>query len=166
MKVINVHKRVINQPKEEVSKLLKTLATQDDKIWPNKKWPAIRFKDGLVLGAKGGHGIIRYTITNYVVGEHIKFQFTKPKGFYGTHEFNIVAINSNKVEINHIIKMNTSGLATFSWLFAIRWLHDALTEDALDKIENQFSEKQIATPYSVWVKILRAYFKIKRKVNT
>jgi len=158
MKVINVHKRLINRPKENVSRLLETLATQNDKIWPNNKWPAIRFNDGLKMGSKGGHGIIRYTIIDYVEGEHIRFQFIKPKGFHGTHEFNIIELNPNKVEINHCIKMNTSGFATFTWPFAIRWLHDALIEDAFDKVENRFSTKETATKYSVWVKLLRAYF--------
>lgn len=159
MHVINKHKRIINQPKENVSKLLETLSTQDDKIWPNNNWPAIRFKNGLKVGSKGGHGIIRYTIIDYIEGKHIRFQFTKPDGFSGTHEFNIVKVNSKKVEINHCIKMNTSGFATFTWPFAIRWLHDALTEDAFDKVENEFSPEKITTKHSVWVKLLRAVLK-------
>lgn len=163
MQVINIHMRIINQPIISVSKLLETLAKEDDKIWAREKWPAILFKDGLKIGSKGGHGIIRYKIIDYVEGKHIRFQFMKPKGFNGTHEFNIIGINSNKVEINHVITMKTSGFAIFSWLFVIRWLHDALIEDAFDKIENQFSAVKTITKYSVWVILLRAYYKLKRK---
>ncbi len=163
MQVLNIHKRIINQPKEKVFKLLDTLSTNADKIWPSKKWPEIRFNEGLKVGSKGGHGAIRYTIIDYIEGEHIKFQFTKPEGFHGTHEFNIIKIDSNTTEFNHIIKMKTSGLATLSWFFAIRWLHDALIEDAFDNAENLFSSKKITTKYSIWVKLLRVYFKAKRK---
>ncbi|MBN4057927.1 hypothetical protein JYT34_00620 [Olleya sp. AH-315-K02] len=159
MKVLNVHKRIIGQPKENVSKLLETLSTKDDKIWPNEKWPAIRFKNGLKIGSRGGHGIIRYTIVDYIEGEHIKFRFTKPKGFHGTHEFNIIEHNLNQVEINHIIKMKTSGVAIFTWPFAIRWLHDALIENAFDNIENSFSTTKVKTKWNFWVKFLRFILK-------
>ena len=165
MNVVNVHKRIINQPKQEVSKLLKTLATQDDKIWPNKKWPAIRFKDGLVVGAKGGHGIIRYNIAKYIIGDSIYFEFTKPSGFIGYHNFKINHLGDSKAEVAHCIDMKTYGMSTFSWGSISRTLHDALTEDALDKIENQFSTEKKVSTYSVWVKILRAYFKVKRKLT-
>ena len=166
MNVLNVHKRIINQPKEEVLKLLKTLATQDDKIWPDKKWPAIRFKEGLKEGSKGGHGIIRYNITEYNFEDSIYFKFTKPSGFDGYHSFKINELGHNKTEVIHCIDMKTYGMSTFSWIVIIRWLHDALIEDALDKIENHFSLEKTASTYSVWVKILRAYFKVKRKINT
>lgn len=163
MQVLNVHKRIINQPKITISELLDNLSSNKDIIWPSENWPAIRFKDGLKVGSKGGHGTIRYTIIDYIEGEHLKFRFTKPNGFYGTHEFNVIEIDSNKVEINHIIKMRTSGVSTFAWIFVIRWLHDALIEDAFDKAENLFSSKETTTKYSIWVKLLRVYFKAKRK---
>ena len=65
MRVINVHKRIINQPKIKVSQLFKTLAMPQDQVWPIKSWPAMRFKDGVIIGSKGGHGQIRYTITEF-----------------------------------------------------------------------------------------------------
>ncbi len=163
MQVLNIHKRIINQPKNKVSELLDNLSSNKDVIWPSENWPAIRFKDGLQIGSKGGHGIIRYTIVDYIEGEYIKFQFTKPEGFHGTHEFNSIEIDSNTTEINHIIKIRTSGVATFMWPFAIRWLHDALIEDAFDNVDNLFSSEKITTKYSIWVKLLRACFKAKRK---
>ena len=41
MKVINIHKRIINQPNDQISCLLDTLSTKEDKIWPYEKWPAM-----------------------------------------------------------------------------------------------------------------------------
>jgi len=164
MRVINIHKRKLNQPKEKVVTLFKTLATKDDAIWPNKKWPAMRFKEGLKVGSKGGHGRIRYTIIDFREGEFIKFEFTKPEGFDGTHELLIHELSDSQTEISHKIVMNTSSLkATFLWFTVVRWLHDGLIEDAFDKVENHFSEKGKSRRHSLWVIILREFYKRKSK---
>ena len=161
MKVINSHRRIVQQPKEKVSQLFKTLATKDDLIWPYENWPAIRFKKGVKVGSLGGHGIIRYTIIELIEGEYIKFQFSKPDGFNGIHELRVNTVNDSNTELIHEIRMHTSLKATILWVFVIRWLHDALIEDAFDKIENNFSEVEKRTSHNFWVKFLRTYFKRK-----
>ncbi|WP_369992896.1 hypothetical protein [Winogradskyella sp.] len=161
MKAINVHTRKIEQPKEKVARLLRTLATENDLVWPYENWPAIRFKDGFNVGSKGGHGHIRYTVLDYKEGEYYKFQFTKPDGFVGTHELRINAIGNNSTEIRHIIGIKLSFRATLLWTFIIRWLHDALIEEAFDKVENYFSIDKKETAYSSWVKLLREFYKRK-----
>ena len=161
MKVINIHKRTLQEPIEKVSELFMTLATYHDLVWPYENWPAIRFKDGLKVGSKGGHGRIRYTIIDFKEGEFVKFQFSNPKGFNGTHELKIIETLESHTEIIHEIKMHTSLKATFLWVFMIRWLHDALIEEAFDKVENYFAcNKKVAT-YNIWVKFLREAYKIK-----
>lgn len=154
MKVINIHKRKINQSKANVYRLFETLSTKDDKIWPYEKWPAIRFKNGLNVGSKGGHGPIRYSVLSNNYNDGIVFKFAN-KGFNGVHKFQINSITDLQVEVIHTIDMKTSGKATFYWFFAIRWLHDALIEDAFDKLENQFSSHKKETKHSIWVKFLR-----------
>ncbi|WP_407556901.1 hypothetical protein [Winogradskyella sp. 4-2091] len=164
MRVINIHTRQINEPKENVSKLFKTLATSNDLIWPYENWPAIRFKNGISIGSKGGHGTIRYTIIDYSADDFIKFEFSKPKGFVGTHEFRIKATNNTSTEISHEITTVTTFKTALLWVFVIRWLHDALIEDAFDKVENYFSGNHKKTKYNLWVKLLREIYK--RKANT
>ncbi|WP_299124717.1 hypothetical protein [uncultured Winogradskyella sp.] len=160
MRVINIHKRIINQPIGKVSQLFKTLSTRNDLVWPYENWPAIRFKDGLYVGSKGGHGLVRYSIIEFKEGEHIKFQFSKPVGFIGTHELKIEEINQNKTIISHEIKSNPTFKATLLWVFVTRWLHDALIEDAFDKVENHFlTGNKKETKYSFWVKLLREAYK-------
>lgn len=154
MKVINVHKRKINQSKASVYKLLNTLSTKDDKIWPFEKWPAIRFKNGLKVGSEGGHGPIKYTVVSKNYDDGIVFNFIN-KGFNGNHILKVVELSNSEIEISHTIKMKTSGFAVLYWLFVIRWLHDALIEDAFDKLENQFSIQKKETKYNFWVKFLR-----------
>ena len=112
MKVINIHKRTLQGAFEKVSELFMTLATSDDLVWPYKNWPAIRFKDGLKVGSKGGHGRIRYTILDFKEGEYVRFRFSKPEGFIGTHELKIIETPKGDTEIIHKIRMVTSLKAT------------------------------------------------------
>mgnify|MGYP000008778943 FL=1 len=159
MQVVNIHRRIIKQPKVEVVSLLKTLASQNDKVWPNKKWPRIQFKGGLKVGAKGGHGIIRYKVEQCDFENLIGFKFYKPKGFNGIHKIEIEPIDAFSTEIKHSILMTTEGLATLKWIFVIRWLHDALIENAFDNIENNFSDVKAYTKWSHWVRLWRYILK-------
>lgn len=164
MKVLNIHKRTLNQPKNKVTELLKTLSTENDRIWPKEKWPEMKFKDGIQIGAKGGHGPIRYSVEKYNPNEIIQFRFSKPKGFNGIHKFEIQELGKEKTEIKHTIDMTTAGKGTLIWTFAIRSLHNALIEDGFDKLENNFSEHQKSTSWNFWVKFIRKQM-AKREIN-
>ncbi len=155
MKVLNIHKRIINQPKSKIVELLETLATENDKIWPKEKWPKIKFKNGLQVGEKGGHGLIRYSVEKYNPNEIIQFRFSKPTGFNGIHKFEITELANEQTEVKHTIDMTTTAKGTFMWFFVIRSLHDALIEDAFDKLENNFSNEKKSTKWNSWVKLLR-----------
>lgn len=162
MKVTNIHKRKLKQSKEKVSLLFATLATKKDQVWPIENWPAIRFNDGVKVGSRGGHGIVRYTIIAFKEGESIRFKFSKPDGFIGIHTLSLKAISEKETEIIHEIKMHTATLkATVLWFFVIRWLHDALIEEAFDKVENHFIEVNKITKYNFWVVFLRNKYKNK-----
>lgn len=162
MKIINIHKREINQPKEEIVQLFKTLASENDLMLATNKWSPMQLDKGLQIGSKGGHGPIKYHAVDYNPEAFIVFEFDL-KGFNGTHQFNILEINQNKTELSHIIDMTTSGLSTIKWVFAIRWLHDAYIEDAFDKVENHFSPTKKRSEWSIWVKLLRKIMKPKKK---
>ena len=163
MKVLNIHKRTINQPKDKVTELLKTLSTENDRIWPKEKWPEMKFKEGIQIGAKGGHGPIRYTTEKYNPNEIIQFRFSKPNGFNGIHKFEIKELDKEKTEIKHTIDMNTEGKGTLIWTFAICSLHNALIEDGFEKLENNFSDNRKSTEWNIWVKFLRKQISKKRR---
>ncbi len=117
------------------------------------------FKNGLMEGARGGHGPIKYSIQKYKPGVQIEFNFIKPDGFIGIHKFEIEEIDSTKTEIKHTVKMYLSGKGILIWYFAIKWLHDALLEDCLDKVENNFSKEKVNTKWNFWVVTLRKILK-------
>lgn len=163
MKVLNIHKRILNQPKSKISELLATLSTENDRIWPKEKWPKMKFKNGIQVEAKGGHGPIRYSVEKYNLNEIIQFRFSKPYGFNGIHKFEIKELADNQTEIKHTIDMNTEGKATLMWIFAIRSLHNALIEDGFDKLENNFSDNPKSTEWNMWVRFIRKQIAKKRR---
>ena len=162
MKVINIHKRTLQQPTKEIAKLFNTLATDSDMMLATDKWSPMKLDKGLQVGSKGGHGPIKYFVTEYQPEKSVTFQFDLT-GFNGFHRFNLTELDNNKTELSHIIDMTTKGSATLKWALAIRWLHDAYIEDAFDKVENHFTSDKINTRWSLWVKALRKVMKPKRK---
>ena len=161
MKVINIHKREINQPKSEVARLFSTLSSENDLMLATDKWPPMKLDKGLQVGSKGGHGPINYFVTDYQKDNSITFQFDM-SGFNGFHKFEILEIEQDKTQLKHTIAMATGGPATIKWALAIRWLHDAYIEDAFDKVENYFTKDKKRSEWSWWVKTLRKIMNRKR----
>ncbi len=120
------------------------------------------FRKGLTDGAIGGHEPIRYSINKYIPGSLIEFKFLKPDGFNGIHRFEITEIENDKTEIKHTIDMTVSGKAMFTWYIAVKWLHNALLEDCLDKAENNFLTEKKKTEWNLWVRFLRRILRKKK----
>ena len=163
MQVRNVHKRRISASATLVGSLIDTLASKDDQLWPSRQWPTMKFDRDLKVGAKGGHGPIRYFVQSYEPGKSICFQFTSPKGFNGYHSFWVEQSESGTF-LRHILRMDTSGFALLSWPLIFRPLHDALIEDSLDKAEKNMGGNPSGSSWTWWVKVMR-WFLSKRVSN-
>lgn len=163
MKIINIHQREYNQPSSVISEILNTLSSHNDRVWPKESWPPMILSNGLEPKSAGGHGPIGYYVSKYEDGKLIEFTFTKPKEFIGTHKFEVIENTEEKTQLRHTIHMdlNLKGIAT--WFFAIKWLHDSLLEDCLDKVQNHFSEKHVHSKHNFWVKTLRKLLKKNEK---
>lgn len=159
MKVVNVHSRQIPTNIENLEPLLATLSSRNDSIWPKEKWPRMKLDNGLVQGSSGGHGPIGYFVKEIRDDRFIRFEFTKPKNFQGFHQLELFPQGENQCLVQHTIEMNAKGLGVLSWSLAVRWLHDALVEDALDKLENRFNSEVKQTQWSLWVRTLRFFLK-------
>jgi len=136
--VVNVHERVIPASADAVGKMIDTLGSPRDQIWPHERWPALKLDRPLQVGAAGGHGPIRYRVESYEPGRRVRFRFLSPEGFVGTHGFDVEDAGEGASKLRHVIEMQTVGRAVLNWFLIIRPLHDALLEDALDKVEGAF----------------------------
>jgi hypothetical protein len=116
----------------------------------------MRLDRPLGIGAAGGHGPIRYAVVAYEPGKKVTFQFRSPRGFVGTHWFEVIATGSSGSILRHTIDMKLVGIALLLWPLAIRPLHDALVEDALTNAQGALGEPQTPVPWSFWVRMLRA----------
>lgn len=155
MKVRNIHQRELDATAERVGALIDTLASKNDLLWPARVWPRMRFDQPLGVGAKGGHGPIRYYVEEYLPGRSIVFRFTGPKGFDGIHRFDVIDDPHKTVVLRHSILMRTKSLALLSWPVLFRPLHDALIEDALAKAQMSLGMEPDIVPWPAWVRLLR-----------
>jgi len=115
----------------------------------------MKFDRPLSVGARGGHGPIGYFVEAYKPGESIKFRFTRPKGFNGFHQFDVVKTAHQSVLLRHTIEMEVTGSALVTWPLMIRPLHDALLEDALSTAQASLGMTPQIRPWSPWVKMIR-----------
>lgn len=166
MQVRNVHERKFDLSLARVGSLIDSLASSDDRLWPNDKWPPIRFDRPLGVGARGGHGPIRYSIEEYRPGRLISFRFHGPRGFDGTHRFE-AAERYGVTVLRHVLEMHPRGLARLSWPLLFRPLHDALLEDSLDTATVSLGNP-LPSParWSVFVRLLRAALRIQGRVRS
>lgn len=155
MKIENVHSSVYPVSTSELGWVLDTLSSNNDLIWPTELWPAMKFKNGLVIGSSGGHSPIRYSVEKYIPEKLVVFRFLSPSGFEGTHSFEVESRGDKEAQLTHRIAMNAVGTAKFSWPVIIRPLHDALLEDCLAKVSVSLGLEPKKLEWSNWVKFLR-----------
>jgi hypothetical protein len=155
MAVLNIHERTLACSPEVLGALIDGLAGEQDDLWPRRAWPPMRFDRPLGIGASGGHGPVRYTVTHYVPGCWIRFGFTGPRGFLGFHEF-AVSRAGDRALLRHTLAMRLRGPARLSWPLVFRHLHDALAEDSLDCAEQAVTGQvgELAR-WSSYVRLLR-----------
>ncbi len=153
--VVNVHERAYPVAAAELAAVLSTLASGNDRVWPREDWPRMRFEEGLVPGAQGGHGPVRYVVEAVDPRREISFRFTGPSGFIGRHSFSLHPSDDSAV-LRHEIALRPRGWARLSWPLFFRPLHDALIEEALDKVGRELGfPPRAAYRRSSWVRFLR-----------
>jgi len=155
MHVRNVHDRTLAARRKEVGAMIDSLASSRDALWPHQTWPAMTLDRPLSVGAVGGHGPIRYTVEAYEQGQSVRFRFTAPRGFIGTHGVEVESLGEGTTRLRHVLEMKTSGRARLTWPIVFRPLHDALIEDSLDRAERSLGLEPRPARWSLWVRLLR-----------
>lgn len=111
----------------------------------------------LAVGAAGGHGPIRYSVEAYTPGTMVRLRFAPSLGLHGTHALLVLSDGDGGTLLRHELVARTSGRMRLAWPMAVRWLHDALIEDLLDRAETEV-DGAVARParWSPWVRLLHA----------
>lgn len=152
----NVHERTIAAPVEEVGPLLDRLGGPDDVLWPPAWAPPMVLDRPIAVGAVGGHGPIRYRVTAHVPGRMVEFTVDPGVGLVGTHTFVVEPVGPSRTRLRHAIEGSTAGWMRLAWPSAVRWLHDAVLEDLLDRAERVAGTgPQRPAQWSRWVRLLR-----------
>jgi hypothetical protein len=93
----------------------------------------MRLDGPLRVGARGGHGPIRYEVVAHEPSRLVRFRFAKSSGIDGEHAFEAIPVGDGQTLLRHTMIGDARGSVALKWRLAIRRLHDALLEDALDK---------------------------------
>jgi deazaflavin-dependent oxidoreductase (nitroreductase family) len=136
MRFERTHRREIAASATTVGALIDTLGSEHDRLWPSNRWPtlAIEFDRELGVGAKGGHGPIRYFVSDYTPSEGVEFCFDRGSGVEGTHRLYVQALGPGRSRLTHTVDA-TLGLRYAVILPAFRAMHDAVLGDLLDRAE-------------------------------
>lgn len=154
--ISNVHEREYPVPADELGALLDDLGGPGDRLWP-KGWPQLRLDRPMAEGAAGGHGPIRYAVSRFEPGRYAEFRFAPTMDMDGSHSLTVLAGDRPGTSVlRHSLIGTPSGSMRLVWPVAIRWLHDALIEDLLDRAGTELGHPP-ATPsrHSWWVQLLR-----------
>ena len=133
----NVHERVINAPIESLGALLDGLGLKDDRLWPSQSWTPMVLDRPLAVGADGGHGVIRYYVSEYEPGRRVRFTFRPRTGIIGAHELSLDALDDERTRIRHILIGRARGAMRLMFSAVVEPLHDAVVEDLLDNAERE-----------------------------
>lgn len=153
--VVNIHAREFPVEAERLGELLDGLASDRDRLWPAHRWPPMRLDGPLQVGAKGGHGPIRYVVERYEPGRSVRFRFTGPRGLTGWHALEAESTGGGRSRLRHTVRADLRGGMRLQWPLAIRWLHDALIEDAFDCAARALGQPGPDRPHSLAVRLLR-----------
>ncbi|MDR3439657.1 hypothetical protein [Telmatospirillum sp.] len=156
--ILNIHERSFLIPLAVAEQVLDSLAGPGDLLWPSEQWPAMILDRGLVPGSNGGHSAIRYSVSEVVPGRRVVFEFSPMSHlglFRGRHVFEVLPRGA-KVILRHTIDVETNFRTWFYWKLLVEQVHDAVIEDAFDKVERNVGLPQPHRSKWSWhVRLLR-----------
>ncbi len=133
--VFVAHERTFAASLDDVGALLERLGSEADPLWPGDRWPPLQLDKPLSMGARGGHGPIRYHVVAHEPGRSVRFRFTAPPGWNGVHELVVERAGPGRTRLRHALAMTPTGRARLSWPLVWKPVHDAMMEDLMDRAE-------------------------------
>ncbi|ORM34112.1 DUF2867 domain-containing protein [Williamsia sp. 1135] len=154
MTMRNVHERVIDAPADVVGPLLEDLGQDGDRLWPSPAWVPMKLDRRVGAGADGGHGPIRYQITEFEPGRRVRFEFHERTGVDGFHEFIVEPVGSDRCIARHVMEIRPRGVMRLLFPLAIESMHDAVLEDLLGNLEREATGTVTAPAvWSPWARL-------------
>ncbi len=158
MRIRSVHERALPAAPAAVGALLDSVGGPADRLWPSDAWPRLRLEAPVAAGARGGHGPVRYRVTERRPGERVAFAFEPERmsrGLRGGHRFEVRPWGRGAL-LRHVLEADAGPVAWLRWTLVLRPLHDALLEDALERAERDVSGRVVvARSWSRRVRFLR-----------
>jgi hypothetical protein len=132
----SVHSREIAAPAGVVGEILDSVGSDQDRLWAADIWQAepVVFDRPLGVGARGGHGSVRYSVVEYEQGGRVVFGFTPGSGLSGTHGFNLEELGPDWSRLTHVLDAEPSLWMRPLVPILVGW-HDAMVETAFDRAE-------------------------------
>ena len=158
MRVQGTHARDLDAPVEEVGRLVAALGSERDVLWPNAQWPGTRieFDRPLGPGARGGHGVIRYSVEAYEPGRRVRFRFDPGSGLDGTHGFDVEPLAGNRARLVHTLDTRLEGAVRLTKPLLLR-MHDTLLGQLLDNAERETGGRvESPTRMALWMRAMNA----------
>lgn len=161
MNVRNVHERFLPLPPDRVAALFADLGADPDRLWPRDRWPPMRREGPWETGTRAHHGPVHYIVEAWEPGRLIRFRFTRPRGFDGTHQFSVEKTEGGTL-LRHELAMRARGWALLSWPLVFRPLHDAVIEDGFDRAAGALGHGLEGKGWSLRVRMLRRLLRRRR----
>jgi hypothetical protein len=160
MKINSWHEMEVAVDPARAGALLDSLSGPDDRLWPHENWPPLELDQPLGVGARGGHGPVRYSVIEYVPGRRVVFNFDDDgifKRVEGRHWFELGSDQgATGVVMRHVIEARGGLKSWLLWLVAVQPLHDAVVRDAWDKARTNLGQPpDKPAQWSRWVRFLR-----------
>jgi hypothetical protein len=158
MRVQSRHARSLYATVDEVGRLVAALGREGDVLWPNDRWPGTRLEldRQIAVGARGGHGAIRYTVEAYEPGRFVRFRFDPGQGLDGSHGFEIVALGEGRTRLQHTLDVRLHGTMRLVRPLLLR-MHDTLIRQLLDNAERATGQQvERPTPMPGWMRAMNA----------
>ncbi|WP_142006622.1 SRPBCC family protein [Barrientosiimonas humi] len=132
VRIRNVHSRIARGGLADAERLIELLGGDDDALWPSDRWQPLLLDRGAVVGSRGGHGLVRYTVSAREPGL-IEFTFDKGTGLVGSHRLSVEQLSGGRLLWMH--ELDGRSIMPRAATEAVVVLHDALIEDLLDAAE-------------------------------
>ncbi|GAB3840392.1 hypothetical protein HDA39_002572 [Kribbella italica] len=78
--VVERHERTLDAPIHTAGRLIDEVTDPGGELWPSPPWWPLRLDRPLAVGARGGHGPVRYHVSAYDPGRRVRFDLDSVLG--------------------------------------------------------------------------------------